>query len=87
MSIPMIRATWLPKISPDGVKVRGRGGTILQPGIHLLEHANDFPVNGALLIITDTYCDRLTVRRDHAYLMPDGKRLPFVPKGPVFKLS
>ena len=50
------------------VKVRGRGGTILQPGIHLLEHADDFPDNGPMLIITDTYCDRLTVRRDHAYL-------------------
>ncbi|MEO8395579.1 MAG: VWA-like domain-containing protein, partial [Chloroflexota bacterium] len=69
------------------VKVRGRGGTILQPGIHLLEHADDFPDSGPLLIITDTYCDRLTVHRDHAYLIPDGKRLPFIPKGPVFRLS
>lgn len=25
------------------VKVRGRGGTVLQPGVELLEHAQDFP--------------------------------------------
>ena len=25
------------------VKVRGRGGTVLQPGVELLEHAPDFP--------------------------------------------
>jgi hypothetical protein len=27
------------------VKIRGRGGTILQPGIRLLENADDFPDN------------------------------------------
>lgn len=67
------------------VKVRGRGGTVLQPGIHLLEKAEDFPDEGPILIITDTYCeDRLLVRRDHAYLVPDGKQLPFPARGPVF---
>jgi hypothetical protein len=69
------------------VKVLGRGGTILQPGIDLLEHAKDFPANGPLLIITDGACDNLHTRRSHAYLMPDNRQLPFSPKGPVFKMK
>ena len=67
------------------VRVRGRGGTILQPGIDLLERASDFPAAGPILIITDGYCDVLRVRREHAYLIPRGSRLPFTPKGEVFR--
>jgi predicted metal-dependent peptidase len=68
------------------VKVRGRGGTVLMPGIRKLEEAEDFPKEGPILIITDTLCDRLTVRalRDHAFLVPKGKRLPFPTEAPVF---
>lgn len=69
------------------VKVRGRGGTILQPGVDLLEQAQDFPKDGPLLIITDGLCDRLHIRRDHAFLVPTGRSLPFVAKGPVFRLK
>lgn len=68
------------------VRVRGRGGTVLQPGVNLLEKAKDFPPDGPLLIITDGLCDRLTVRREHAFLVPLGRALPFVPKGPVFRI-
>ncbi|MEL6526422.1 MAG: VWA-like domain-containing protein, partial [Chloroflexota bacterium] len=68
------------------VKVRGRGGTILMPGIRLLENAEDFPDAGPILIITDTYCDRIQVKasREHAYLVPKGGRLPFPTDAPVF---
>jgi predicted metal-dependent peptidase len=68
------------------VKVRGRGGTELQPGIRLLERAEDFPADGPILIITDGDCDVLRVRREHAYLMPARARLPFTPRGEVFRL-
>ncbi|GAB4047038.1 vWA domain-containing protein [Catellatospora paridis] len=68
------------------VKVRGRGGTELQPGIRLLERAEDFPADGPILIITDGDCDVLRVRREHAYLMPERARLPFTPRGEVFRL-
>ena len=68
------------------VKVRGRGGTILQPGIDLLEKAEDFPKTGPLLIITDGFCDRLSIKREHAFLLPAGRTLPFPPKGPVFNI-
>lgn len=70
------------------VRVRGRGGTVLQPGIDLLQDAEDFPEDGPVLVITDTELadDRLRVRRDHAYLVPAGRRLPFPPKGPVFHM-
>ncbi len=70
------------------VRVRGRGGTVLQPAVELLEHAPDFPKEAPLLLITDGYCDRLTLYgRDHAYLVPKGRTLPFPPKGPVFYLQ
>ena len=70
------------------VKVRGRGGTVLQPGAELLEKAQDFPKEAPLLIITDCECDRLDLfGRDHAFLVPRGRSLPFPPKGPVFYLE
>lgn len=68
------------------VKVRGRGGTILQPGIDLLEEADDFPKKGPLLIITDGFCDKLRIKREHAFLVPEGRHLPFVPVGKVFRV-
>ena len=79
-------------MSPDDlagyVKVRGRGGTKLQPAIDLLDDDPKFPKDAPLLIITDGCCDRLNLRgRNHAYLVPWGYRLPFQPSGPVFKLK
>jgi predicted metal-dependent peptidase len=69
------------------VSVRGRGGTILQPGIDLLQTAKDFPPHGPILIITDGECDKLVVKREHAYLLPRGKRLPFTTRAEVFLFS
>ncbi len=69
------------------VQVKGRGGTVLQPGVDLLEKAEDFPKDGPLLIITDGYCDRVHVQREHAYLIPEGNHLPFVPRGEVFGIT
>jgi predicted metal-dependent peptidase len=68
------------------VKLRGRGGTVLQPAVDLLDRVEDFPKDGPILIITDGYCDKLQVprRREHAYLMPRGHYLPFMPAGEVF---
>ncbi|MGW3992858.1 vWA domain-containing protein [Amycolatopsis sp. NPDC004772] len=69
------------------VKVRGRGGTILQPGVDLLQRAADFPADGPILIITDAQCDHVRPRREHAYLVPRGARLPFAARGPVFRVA
>lgn len=69
------------------VKVKGRGGTILQPAITFLEEQKDFPETAPLLVITDGYCDTLQIRREHAFLMPSGRSLPFVPQGPVFRIQ
>ncbi len=71
----------------DRVKIKGRGGTVLQPGIDLVENARDFPPDGPMLIITDGQCDRLHIRREHAFLIPQGHSLPFVPKGKVFAVK
>lgn len=69
------------------VQVRGRGGTVLQPGVDLLERADDFPADGPILLITDAECDVVRVRREHAWLIPAGASLPFTPRGPVFRVS
>ena len=75
----------------DRFSLRGRGGTILQPGLDLLKQLADkaeFPRAGPLLIITDGYCeDKITTAMDHAYLLPQGRRLPFRPVGQVFAMK
>ena len=79
-------------LAPDDiagrVEVRGRGGTILQPGVDLLQEAKDFPKDAPILIITDGMIeDDLHVKREHAFLIPVGARLPFKAKGEVFRIS
>ena len=77
-----------PEEIAGAVKVRGRGGTVLQPAVDLLNRDPKFPKDAPVLIITDGDCDRLTLRgRNHAFLVPAGNRLPFPPKGPVFRLK
>ena len=96
--VPRVRVVYCDAVAYDAgyidvdeiagrVTVRGRGGTRLQPGIDLLERADDLPVDAPILVITDGYCDVLRVRRDHAYLVPEGARLPFTPRGPVFRMT
>ena len=53
----------------------------------LLEKANDFPDDGPILIITDGQCDRLRISRDHAFLLPEDRHLPFPPRGNVFRIK
>ncbi|MEV1068184.1 hypothetical protein [Streptomyces sp. NPDC050263] len=80
-------AGYLPVTEIAGrVRVHGRGGTVLQPGIDLLHRADDFPPGAPLLVITDGWCDVLRIRREHAYLIPQGSRLPFSAQGPVFRV-
>jgi predicted metal-dependent peptidase len=69
------------------VRIRGRGGTVLAPAIAYLESADDFPEEAPILVITDGFCDRLVVHREHAFLIPPGGQLPFSPKGPVFRIT
>ena len=70
------------------VEVTGRGGTVLQSGIDALEKGKDFPKDGPVLVITDGYCeDRLVIKREHAFLIPNGRRLPFRAKGKVFYME
>jgi hypothetical protein len=67
------------------VEVKGRGGTILQPGINLLQNAKDFPKDAPILIITDGYVEsNLTGKREHAFLIPRGNHLPFKARGKIF---
>jgi predicted metal-dependent peptidase len=79
---------WMPPMDIAGrVRVRGRGGTVLQPGVDLLEAAADFPKEGPVLVITDGWCDRVQIKREHAFLIPAGTSLPFRPLGPVFRFA
>jgi predicted metal-dependent peptidase len=70
------------------VQVRGRGGTVLQPAVNLLQGRADFPKDCPILIITDGGCeDDLQVQRDHAFLLSPGRQLPFPTRRPVFRMS
>lgn len=76
-------------LSPDDIAgrvcVKGRGGTVLQPGIDLLEKARDFPRDGPILVITDGMIEeRIAIKHEHAWLLPQGNRLPFRTRMPVF---
>ncbi|MCM1132841.1 MAG: hypothetical protein NC340_05165 [Ruminococcus flavefaciens] len=79
-------------VSPDDiagrVEVKGRGGTVLQPAVGLLENAKDFPKKAPVLIITDGEIEpNFCIKREHAFLIPKGKSLPFRPSGKVFYFS
>jgi predicted metal-dependent peptidase len=69
-------------------RVHGRGGTVLQPGLDCLRELagrGEFPRAGPLLVITDGECeDKLATAMDHAFLLPQGRRLPFRAQGEVF---
>ena len=69
------------------VRVKGRGGTVLQPGVDFICNASDFPKDAPLLIITDAECDKVNVGREHAWLIPNGRTLPFIPAGQVFHIK
>ena len=76
-------------LTPDDlagrVRVTGRGGTVLQPAISLLERTKDFPGDAPILIITDGLIEnRLHISREHAFLLPKGSKLPFRAKGEIF---
>jgi predicted metal-dependent peptidase len=68
----------------ETVEVKGRGGTVLMPAIDRLESAINFPKDAPILVITDGECDYLTCRRAHAFLLPEGGRLPFDTRSPIF---
>lgn len=75
----------------DRFSVRGRGGTILQPGLDRLRdlaERGEFPRQGPVLVITDGYCeDSIATKMDHAFLLPTGQRLPFPARGEIFFVS
>ena len=71
----------------ETVHVKGRGGTVLQPGIDCLERDEQLPKTAPLLIITDGGCDPLKIRREHAFLIPSYGSLPFQARGPVFRIN
>ena len=79
-------------IRPDDlagtVEVKGRGGTVIQPAVDLLERDKDFPKDGPILIITDGMIEKdLTVHHENAFMLPRGYSLPFRARGKVFYFS
>lgn len=68
--------------------VKGRGGTVLQPGVDVIGNLmsrGDFPKIGPVLILTDGGCESdLSVAHEHAFLLPAGRSLPFRARGEVF---
>jgi hypothetical protein len=60
---------------------------MLRPAIDRLEESADFPKDAPILVITDGACDSFTVRREHAFLMSEGARLPFRTQAPIFRFE
>jgi predicted metal-dependent peptidase len=86
-AVPYDQGYLTPAILAERLAVKGRGGTVLQPGMDLLEKAEDFPQDAPVLVLTDGACDVLRIRRAHAFLIPQGARLPFDAKGPIFRVA
>ena len=54
------------------VKIKGRGGTVLQPAVNYLENALDFPNKAPILVLTDGFFESdLTIQRENAFLVPN----------------
>lgn len=63
------------------IKVKGRGGTVLQQAVNYLENAKDFPDNAPILILTDGFFEEnLKIEREHAFLVPNKHYMPFSAK-------
>jgi predicted metal-dependent peptidase len=82
---------WVPpEALLERYQVRGRGGTVLQPGLDRLRDLakqSAFPAAGPILLITDGFCEaRLDIPFEHAFLLPEGRRLPFTPRAPIFEI-
>jgi predicted metal-dependent peptidase len=60
------------------IKVKGRGGTVLQQAVNYLQNCQDFPDNAPILILTDGFFEAdLKVEREHAFLVPNKAYMPF----------
>lgn len=69
------------------VKVKGRGGTVLQQAVNYLENIQDFPKTAPILILTDGFFENtLKVQREHAFLVPNKANLPIRAKN-VFEFK
>lgn len=63
------------------IKVKGRGGTVLQQAVNYLENIQDFPKTAPILILTDGFFEEtLTIQREHAFLVPNKSILPIKAK-------
>ena len=71
----------------EHLSVRGRGGTVLQRAVDLLESAKDFPKEAPILILTDGFIDDLSIHHNHAFVLPQGTRLPFVTDKKIFYIK
>ena len=59
-------------------------GTFSSQAVRIVQMNDD----GWALIITDGGCEKLVLYgREHAFLLPQGAALPFVPKGKVFRMK
>lgn len=70
------------------VRMRGGGGTVLQPALDLLERLDDLPADAPVMILTDgCYEERLRTMRDHCYVMPADGWVLHPTDGPVFRMD
>ncbi len=69
------------------IKVKGRGGTVLQQAVNYLQNCTDFPNDAPILILTDGFFEgSLKIEREHAFLVPNKAYMPITAKN-VFEFK
>ena len=64
-----------------------RTSALLRPALENLERARDFADEAPILFVTSSFCDRIQTPHTHAFLIPEGGRLPFKTDAAVIEIG
>ncbi len=62
-----------------------RSTPLVGPGVQAMDESRDFPSDAPLLIVSGMPPDRAATARTHAWLIPEGSRLPFKTEAEVIR--
>jgi hypothetical protein len=68
------------------VRLSERSSPTLQPALDALEADRNFDSDAPVLLLTGMPCERIKTRREHAFLVCEGARLPFQSSAPLIEI-
>ncbi|HYF47875.1 MAG TPA: hypothetical protein VEJ63_00600, partial [Planctomycetota bacterium] len=71
----------------SGLQLSARPTPLIQPALAALEASRDLAPENPLLILTAMPVDKIQTERSHAWLIPDGGRLPYRQSAPVIEID